>query len=65
MMAPLPMPYATVKDKKKAPITIRDVNEAGRVHIVTPSYPTRSINIRLVPIPTSVKYPLCGYPLNF
>jgi len=42
-------------------IQARDVNGAGRVRVVAHSYPTRWINIRPVPVPISVGYPLCGY----
>ena len=35
---------------------IRDVNGAGRVRVVAPSYPTSWINIRPVPVPISVGY---------
>jgi len=40
---------------------VRDINGPGRVRIVAPPYPTRWINIRHVPVPISVGYPLCGY----
>jgi len=41
-----------------------DVNRAGRIRVIAPSYPTRWINIRSVLISISVEYPLCGYPHN-
>ena len=44
---------------------IRDVNGAGRVRVVVPPYPTRWINICLVPVSISVGYPLCVTSLFF
>jgi len=44
---------------------IRDVNEAGRVRIQAPSYPTRQINICPIPVPYPCGYPLCRYPHFF
>jgi len=47
-------------------VPTRDVNGAGRVRVVAPPYPIHLINIRLVPVSISVKYPLCGYlPIFF
>jgi len=43
----------------------RDVKGAGKVRVVVPPYPTRWINICPVPVPTSIGYPLCGYPSMF
>ena len=35
------------------------------IRVIAPPYPICWINIRLVSVPISIGYPLCGYPINF
>jgi len=42
-----------------------DVNVADRIRIVVLLYLTCWINIRLIHVLISVRYPSCGYPYNF
>jgi len=43
----------------------RDVNEADRVRVVAPPYFIRWINIRLIPVPISVRVSIMRVPAYF